>query len=274
MKEHTINRLKTFRENLWSLSKAAAIPAVALLGMNLIGFNPIDEIKLSQHHLVETAIKGGSFAIGLATGIAQNAVLIKSTLNSISGKTEAGNYQPARKESDGTHVFQMACIDGRRIDKKGAAVAGSYGPLGSAFIGLTGSMIAQGVAPNTILGDFATGYFLGSNILTEAYSHLAIFKEIGRLAKDSKNSDHRIKIEMMDHWDGCGAEGFTNPLTYWLKFKAHKLTLADLTVLPNEIAGYIYVNAILSPAIGILSGGRISLSAVLKHSAMEKHVSH
>jgi len=269
-----INRLKTLGESAWNFGKAAALPTAALLGMNYFGFHTSDEMKASIHHLTDAALKGGSFVGGLATGIVQNLVLIGSTLKKLGGKTEAGNYEPVRKESDGTCVFQMPCIDKRRLDKRGPAVAGAFGPMGAEFIGLTGAMVAQGIAPNTLLGDFATGYFLGSNIFTEAYSHLAIFKELGRLAKDSKYTNHRIKVEMMDHWDGCGAEGFTNPITYWLKFKAHKLTLADLTALPNEVAGYIYINAILGPAIGILSGGRISLSAILKHSSMEKNINH
>lgn len=267
----TENRLKTFGENAWSFSKAAVLPAIAYLGLKSLGVNfELSDINAGLQNIAETAQHEGPFIAGFATGMVQNAILIGSTLKNLNGKTEAGNYQPIRQDSDGTFVFQLACVDKRRADKSGTALPGSFGPMGAEFIGLAAAMMTQGIAPNTVLGDFATGYFLGSNILTEAYSHLALLGEIGKLATNSSYKGHRLKIEMMDHWDGCGAEGFTNPLTYLLKFKGHKLTLADLTALPNEVAGYIYVNGFLGPAIGILSGGRISLSAVLKHSEMVK----
>ncbi len=263
-----VNRLKTFGENVWNFSKAAALPTAAVLGLNYLGST--DYIKATFGSVLEASKHGGSFVTGLATGILKNAVLIGSTLKNLQGKTEGGDYQPMREDADGTLTFQVPCVDKRRINKSGGAVAGSFGPMGSEFVGLAKAMLVQGFLPNNILGDFATGYFLGGNILTEIYSHANLLGEVIKIASNPEYKNRRIKIEMMDHWDGCGAEGFTSPLTYLLKFKAHKLTLADLNALPNEVAGYIYVNGVLSPLIGLLSGGRVSLSAVLKHSEMSK----
>lgn len=263
-----INRVKTIAENIFNIGKVAALPAVAFLALNDLGAT--EDIKTAFSKVIETARHGGPFVAGLATGVAQNAFLIAKTLSSLSGKTEPGNYQPTREENDGAFVYQLACVDNRRVDKTGGSLPGSFGPMGAEFSGLAGAMLSQGFLPNTVLGDFLTGYFLGANVLTEIVSHLGLLKEIFKIATNPKNKGRRVKIEMIDHWDGCGAEGFTSPISYWLKFKAHKLTLADLKALPNEIAGYIYVNGILSPLVGILTAGKISLSAVLKHSEMVK----
>ncbi|MDO8610762.1 MAG: hypothetical protein Q7R95_09530 [bacterium] len=274
--ESHINRANTFFKDIpFNVFKATVLPAVAYLGLNVLGIKiTLDQISADLNQVKEAAFRGIPFVAGFATGLVQNAVLIKSTLHNLEGGTEPGNYEPIRQEKDGTYVFQLACVDKRRKDKSGVAVAGSYGLMGAEATGILGALFSQQIVSNTPQGDFVSGYLIGSNVLSTGYSHMYLFSEILRITNDSRYKGHRIKIEMMDHFNGCGAEAFTNPISYLLKFKAHQLTLADIVALPNEIAGYVYVNGILGPAVGIASLGRVSLCAIEKHSEMNKTSHH
>lgn len=261
--------LITMRENLVRMAKAATVPAIAFLGLNYLGVHIGKEEALSAiGNIKEAAYHAVPFTAGLVSGVGKNLWLINSTLKNLHGKTEPGTYEAKRQEKDGTVVAKIKCVDARRINKTGGAVPGSYGILGAEFINLMEAAVVAGVAPDNIFGSFATGYLIGSNLLTFGYSHLNLFKEIITIARKPEFKGHRIKLQLKDHWKGCGAQGFTNMASYWLKFKAHKLTWADLVALPNEAISYIYVNGILAPAVAGLTNGRISLSAVSRHSHM------
>ena len=207
------------------------------------------------------------------TGNKEPLLYLDDILESISqieeyvrGKTEAGNYIPSDTEVDGTKVFQITCVDGRREDKNGGAIPGGYGPLGGEATGLLIAGLIHETTPDSIGGKFSVGYFIGRNILTTIYSHYALLSETLTIAHMYPKD--RIKILVKDHFEGCGAEGFTNILSYMAKFVLHSPRLADIFAAPNEIGGYTYTNLILSPAVALITGWRVSLAAVSEHSAM------
>lgn len=243
-----------------NLVKAAIPAAVIGGGLYAVGIRPEDGSQM-----IEKIFKrDGAILAGLTAGTAVNLGLMISSLRNLEGKTITGNYLASRTEDDGSLVFQITCVDKRREDKDGGAIPGGYGLFGAEPNSALTALLVQHFGQDTPIGNFATGYLLSKNILTAAYAHWSFLGEVMHIANVYPND--KIKIEVKNHWEGCGAEGFTSIPSWWLKFKAHQATLADLAALPNEVSGYIYTNGILSPAIKVLSRGRVSISAVLEHS--------
>lgn len=267
------NSGKTWLETGLNFTKSALpIAAVALLGIDVLAAP-----SAILHEIQSSALLGPvPFLGGFGVGILQNALLIKRTLHNLDGKTEHGTLLPIETEADGTYVAQITCVDARRFNTSGGAFPGSFAVLGAEI----SSVIAAGAignlssSANPIL-DAAVGYTLGSNILTGLKSHMDLFNQINKIAQQARiqagGSSPRVKIVMEDHWDGCGAQGFTNVPSYLAKFKLHNaFHLADIIGIPNEILGYMYVNSVLSPLVALASRGQVSLSASVIHSPMHK----
>lgn len=245
----------------------SAVPfAIAALGYALIP--PETKIK------AENILRNNSLAVGFATGLVLNLGRIGFTLYELRGKTTPGNHVTDRVEEDGTVVFKFQCEDSRRVNKNGLAIPGSSGPTGSWFVNASVAMLAQLTIPNPILKDFTTGVFLSNNLLTELYSNIGILFKIGQLINDPQFSNKKIKIEMMNHQKGCGAEAFTNILSLLVKFITHDLELADKLARPNEFAGNLYINKMLGPLLKKLHKGRLTLVALNEYSKMIEVAHH
>ncbi|MCL4364542.1 hypothetical protein M1328_04880 [Patescibacteria group bacterium] len=268
--------LKTGAETSFNMLQVPlALAAISLLGVH--GLTPPGEI----FNMIGERFRSGPepFLAGLITGGIKNAASIALTLKNLEGKTEGGTMAPLRRNKDGTVVAQITCVDTRRYEKTGGAIPGSFAVLGSEF---TSILMAAGVNSlvNSLLpgdnpiGNFLVGYNVGANILTEGHALVGLIGQMVKIVKRAHQEypGSRVKLIMEDHWDGCGAEGFTSIASFIAKFGLHnKFHLADLLGAPNEIFGYAVVNTVLSPLVAILSGGQVSLNASVKHSQMHKH---
>lgn len=175
----------------------------------------------------------------------------------------------------GIHWFFDLPVKDRRIKginggtAEGATVAGSFGPLAAQVNNFLLADAVANLTPDNPATDFLVGYFLGGNILTSAYTFFNTWKEISEITKDFRFDGKRIKIEMEDHEEGCGAQAMTNILIHRLKFITHNLSAADKLAFFNEIHSYFVTNGILAPFFGAVTFGRVSVSAVTKRSEIE-----
>lgn len=257
---------------------AVAIGAIALGGAALDG--ALSALGVNTQGIIPTtieAIKEGGivpFGIGVTAGVAKNAVLIKKTLDQLKdGKTGPGTSFPMATDLDGTKVFHITCVDARREDNSGGALPGSFAVLGAEIRSIIeAGFNAKLLSPlSPILGDFAAGYYFGSNIITGIQAHYQLAHEIRKCMVQARAEDPnaRIKIQMEDHWDGCGAQGFTSIPSYVAKFKWHNKPLADFIGLPNEVLGYVWANSVLPLIVGTLTKGQVSFGATTAHSPMK-----
>lgn len=208
----------------------------------------------------------GAFLAGLGVGLAENALLTRKTFAELEGATRHGTYQPKGETDDGALLFQITCIDGRRLDDTGGAVPGGFALFGAPFNSVLLSVMTEKAFGDTLGGNFFAGYFLSRNILTGITAHLATFKEIGIIAR--KFPGRRLVIEIEDHGEGCGAAGLTNWASFWAKFRAYNPLLADAIAIPNEVTGYSYTNMIVAPLVGLLTGARVSVRAVTRRTEL------
>jgi len=265
-----INTLKTVAETGWNITKAAALP----VALGYLGINSFDLSSAAIHEIWNKASQGPvPFLGGVVVGWLKNEVLINRTLKNLQGKTSQGTEKPLYKETDGTRVAKITCVDARRFSKSGGAIPGSFAVLGSEITSVLSAAAISAMTPDANpVAQFATGYIVGSNISTELRSHIGLFSQIDKIVRHARVEDPhaRVKILMEDHWDGCGAQGFTNIASYLAKFKLHNLKLADFLGLPNEVLGYLYVNSVISPLVAARYGGQVSLTASLRHTPMHK----
>lgn len=265
------NVIKTGFESGWNLTKAATIP----IALGYLGINTLD-LSTSLFHEIYNNLSQGPvpFFVGVGIGIAKNIVSINKTLKNLDGKTKHSTKMPLEISDNRSEVTaQITCVDARRENDTGGAIPGSFAVLGSELTSLIMAGVIGKITPDSNpIAEAAVGYNVGANLITEAKSIVGLISQIDGIVKQAKiqtgNPDVRVKILMEDHWDGCGAQGFTSIMSYLAKFKWHNLTLADVIGLPNEILGYMFVNS-LSPVIGLLSGGKVSLSASIIHSPMQ-----
>lgn len=266
------NGIKTGLEASWNFTKAAAIP----IALGYLGINAMDLSSSMLHEIYNNLSQGPvPFFTGMGIGIIKNIVSIDKTLKNLDGKTKHGTKMPLEISNDRSEVTaQITCVDARRENDTGGAIPGSFAVLGSELTSLIMAGLIGKITPDSNpIAEAIVGYNVGANLVTEGRSIIGLISQIRGIVQQAKiqtgNPDVRVKILMEDHWDGCGAQGFTSILSYLSKFKWHNLLLADIIGLPNEILGYMFVNS-LSPMVGLLSGGKVSLSASLIHSPMSK----
>ncbi len=222
------------------------------------------------------------FATGLAVGLGQNAYLRNRTFDKLgqpnpdgSPKTTESIIEPDFIDENGNVIFNIQCIDAR-IDGETPRVPGGYGPLGAEPLGLAAALAAlhyHNGSPEAIA--FAAGYLSGANILTTGEIGLRLLQQIIQISNDPRYIGQNIIINILNHTDGCGAEGITNPLIHWSKFEAHISWLTDVLSAPNEAAAWTLLNTTLKPVTSILTGGRVSIRPQLfRHSKMTHSGSH
>ena len=265
--------LATIRETASNMFEAAAIP----LAMAALGIDPLRIGKDMMLGIKDKAEEGPeSFFAGLVIGIMNNYRLIDRTLKNLDGKIEPGTLDLEVLDDGKVAEAQITCVDKRRVDKSGGAIAGGYAVFGAEFVSLiTAGLIAENT-PSNPATQAMVGFNVGTNALTGMKATLDLIDQISKIKEEainrSGNPDIRIKIKMENHHHGCGAAaGFTNEVAHLAKFNWHnKLYLADIFALPTEVLGFIFVNGIISPAVALASRGQVSLSASLKHSEMER----
>ena len=245
----------------------------------------------------ENVIGMGSLLAGLGLGLAQGTMLFTRTLSKLEGLTADGAWQPTGEvNAFGRHVVRIDCIDGRRLDKTGGAVAGTHGlagglgeallfwapvSYGAAEVGLEKmsqfsemlfkqrpeflATISQG-AP-----EFLAGYALGSTINSFLYMNVKMIGAINKILE--QNPSGLLSIESFLHNDGCGAQGTLGLATQALKFDWHMLTVEDLRNIPRDLLGTYYANLALGLYTAVASGGRATYHAhVVRRTPMGKSV--
>jgi hypothetical protein len=277
-----------YKELVSNVAKAAGLAAVSIVALHATGLTAEDinrqfQPLVSQLSLLIQGIMAGSesgvnidtatlikelgpYAIGFISGWIQNTALIPATLKKLEGKTVSNPMPtPYKADDDGGLYFKIVCIDGRIHDENAGRVPGGAALTGSPIASTALAMVGADLLGNdTEAAKVVLGFGLGSNIQSALLSNLALYREIQKITKAYPNS--KIKIEIENHWSGCGAQGMTN-IPGWIgKFGIHKTWITDFLGLPNEVASNIWINGL--GAVGnVLSGGDVSVSAsLIKHS--------
>lgn len=219
-------------------------------------------LNLDPHVVGEILYKRDiPFIAGATVGIGQNLLLLAKTLKKLEGKTSPGDIFEVMHNEDGSITAEVACIDGRIQTKTGAVMAG-FGLVGSEVTGVAvASAIANKVGDEDPVGQFATGYFLGSNFISNGLSFLLLCNEVGKIA--DQYPDEKVNVNIRFHNEGCGAQATTNPVIYWAKFVKHWPLLADVLSAPNVATGYAVTNTAINVLTGLRYGGRVSVRACL-----------
>lgn len=276
-RKHNYNKLKTGLEAGFNFAKASAIP----IALGYLGINALDIGAETAREIYNNFSEGPvPFLAGAGVGLIKNYAFFSKTLKNLDGKTTPGTMLPMKVWQDKSTVeAQISCIDIRRLDGSGGAIPGSYAVLGSELTSLLmAGMVGKLTSDANPVAQFMVGYNVGANVLSEGHAIYGLLSQISSIVKRAKvqtgNPNVRVRITMKDHWDGCGAQGYTSIASYLAKFNLHnhpkigKFGIADLIGLPNEILGYMFVNS-MAPVMAVLSGGRVSLSASVFHSKMK-----
>ncbi|MBI2009867.1 MAG: hypothetical protein HYS86_01680 [Candidatus Chisholmbacteria bacterium] len=272
-KEPQIDRGKTVQEVGVTFLKGA-VPVAAALVLNeaipaALQSVGVEATPLEWQDFQEILFgfpEQGAFLFGMGLGFAENFVAFRATLDMLQGKIREGTYAPVEELADGTLRFQITCIDGRRVNRSGGAVPGGFALFGAEPNSVILAAMAGKSLPESWATSFAVGYLSSRNLLTASIVHIETIKELMVIA--GRYPDRRILVEIEDHLEGCGAEGFTNLASLWTKFVAHNPNLADMLAIPNEVAGYSYTNMLVAPIVAVLSGGRVSVRAVTRRTEL------
>lgn len=267
-----MDRLRGFRlEDSLQVAKGLGMGAMVggLLGLAGVNSEDVKQIAELGLHL------NIPFWGGVGVGVAKNLYLRHQTYRQLLAMDAAfpSNYSSKGTEDNGnTLVYQITCVDRRRLDKSGGAMPGSAGVIGAEFASLTAATVVNSVGGDNPATQAAVGYLVGSNMVSMVDGLWNLMEQIQKIKASVPENDKgkHIKIVMENHWDGCGAEGMTGVPSYKAKFDWKNMTLADIAALPNELAGYIVVNACIGPWVKIMNGGNVSLHATFHHSPMEK----
>lgn len=274
LRKTMLARNPTF-ETVQNFAKVALpVALLGFAGMNLPqdGLNLIGEVG---HNLMEGP---GQFFVGAFLGGLQNGFLMVSAIDKLQDKARLGtNVGLTVTEDKKNAVAVIRCGDKRIPDDIGGGILlGGFGELGAGLSTLFGAGLLGKFTPDTNpVAQASVGYLAGSNLITEGYALYTLATQIGNIVKHAKiqsgNKNINVKIIIQDHWDGCGASGFTSILSYIAKFYGHNvLHSADVLNGLNEILGYALVNEVISPLVWARYGGKVSLTASLIHSEMQE----